>query len=321
MYGAGRVAAWGQQNYYYIYDGLGSIVALVNESGQIIENYAYDEWGVPAGIPSGLNTFGFAGEDYDPVTGLVFLRARYYKPDIGRFVTQDEVVGAQTDPLSWNLYIYARNNPATLTDPSGRFGWLAILAIAFFSGLTAGVTSVATYLVTNIGHWDLAEALFQFGIGFIGGFVGGSVSGVLAGAALKATETAGAITKILVGVASGAAGGMAGGAASRVAFNLFTGRPLGEGLVDSILWGGAMGGLFGGVGAGLSLKVSFFKMRGFSPAFKANQFLGGFGANTWKFIRQQVLSSSSPYYYGRYNNEVIAKTYSPNVPTITLGGL
>jgi len=265
-----------------------------------------------------LNTFGFTREDYDPVTGLLFLRARYYKPDIGRSLTQDEDVEALTDPLAWNLYIYCRNNPVTLVDPSGKVpAILVALAIILLSGVAAGVVSVAVYLaVTPRELWSLNEALFHFGIGFIGGVVAGAVGSAVAGIALKTVAHAGAITKVLVGIASGGLGGMAGGAISQMAFNFFTGRPLVEGLVDSIVWGGAMGALFGGITSALSLKFSFFRMRPgtFLPKFKLMQLSGQIGPNTWKFIRQQVLSSSSPYYYQRYKGEVVAKAYSPKIP-------
>ena len=65
--------------------------------------------------------FGYTDEQTDP-TALVYLRAKYYDPSIGRFLTADSIV---PDPLKsggWNGYIYVGNNPIAFTDPSGHCG-------------------------------------------------------------------------------------------------------------------------------------------------------------------------------------------------------
>jgi RHS repeat-associated protein len=288
----------------------------VDEAGGIIANYAYDEWGVPAGAPSGLNTFGFAGEDYDPVTGLVFLRARYYKPDIGRFVTQDEVVGAQTDPLSWNLYIYARNNPTTLADPSGKFGWVAILIVAIITG----ALSVGTYALVTVaagGEVSWSDVLLHFGTGFIFGLISGGVGALF----FKAASTAQGISKFLIGMASGGLGAGAGGLASRFAANIFTGRPPEEGLFESFVWNAAVGALTGGMGEWLSGRLSFFKMQGRIPGFYPRQIIGYLGPNTWKFVKQQVFQDALGEIISlpRDMAESIEKAYKPT--TLQLGGI
>ena len=61
------------------------------------------------------NRFGFAGELYNPVSALIYLRARFYNPVIGRFLQEDNVY---EDGL--NLYVYCRNNPVRYVDPSGH---------------------------------------------------------------------------------------------------------------------------------------------------------------------------------------------------------
>ena len=67
-------------------------------------------------------TSNTAGEMYDDETGLYYLRARYYDPSVGRFISKDSVEGSITNPLSLNLYTYCVNNPIIYTDPSGCFG-------------------------------------------------------------------------------------------------------------------------------------------------------------------------------------------------------
>jgi RHS repeat-associated protein len=71
--------------------------------------------------------FLFTGEQFDaearPAGDLYYLRARYYDPASGRFLTRDRFTGFATMPQSQNRYSYARNNPTLLVDPYGNFGW------------------------------------------------------------------------------------------------------------------------------------------------------------------------------------------------------
>jgi len=126
--------------FYYHYDGLGSVVAISNNSGKIVERYSYDVFGEPTIRDSGDvtrdssaygNRFMFTGRDYDDETGLYYYRARYYSPAIGRFLSAD-MLGTVPDggyrnqfaattqyEDGMNLYTYVGNNPVMKTDPMG----------------------------------------------------------------------------------------------------------------------------------------------------------------------------------------------------------
>jgi RHS repeat-associated protein len=65
------------------------------------------------------NDYRFTGQQLDVASDLYYLRARYYDPSIGRFMTQDPFTGSMTSPQSMNRYAYAQNNPTLLIDPFG----------------------------------------------------------------------------------------------------------------------------------------------------------------------------------------------------------
>ncbi|MBW2149676.1 MAG: hypothetical protein JRI22_22005 [Deltaproteobacteria bacterium] len=78
--------------YYYHFDGLGSVVALSDSSGSIVEQYSYDVFGEPNRVSDVNNHYLFTGRRFDEETDNYYYRARYYSPEIGRFL--------QTDPLA-----------------------------------------------------------------------------------------------------------------------------------------------------------------------------------------------------------------------------
>ncbi len=105
---------------YYVYDGHGSVVGLANESGKVTDKYVYDAFGnLISSVGSTKNDFLFCGEQFDPVTGLYYLRARYMNPSVGRFITMDSYEGSIDDPVSLHKYLYANANPVSNSDPSG----------------------------------------------------------------------------------------------------------------------------------------------------------------------------------------------------------
>ena len=105
---------------YYVYDGHGSVRALADDSGNVTDKYVYDAFGnLISSVGSTKNDFLFAGEQFDPVTGLYYLRARYMNPSVGTFISMDSYEGSIDDPVSLHKYLYANANPVSNSDPSG----------------------------------------------------------------------------------------------------------------------------------------------------------------------------------------------------------
>jgi RHS repeat-associated protein len=103
---------------YHLNDGLGSVRQLANPVGQVVQGYSFSPFGVPLD-ESGGEPYGFTGEQWDASAGLVYLRARYYDPGVGRFVSKDPWPGDAFRPRSLASYVYVENNPCNLVDLTG----------------------------------------------------------------------------------------------------------------------------------------------------------------------------------------------------------
>jgi RHS repeat-associated protein len=97
----------------FLLDGLGSTLALADSTPTVQTEYTYEPFGATTTIGSGTtNSFAFTGRESDG-TGLYYYRARYYSPTLARFISEDPIAAGD------NLYSYASNSPAVLTDPLG----------------------------------------------------------------------------------------------------------------------------------------------------------------------------------------------------------
>ncbi|XYH93819.1 RHS repeat-associated core domain-containing protein [Sorangium sp. So ce1128] len=114
--------------HYVHVEHLGSIDALTDEDGDVIERRSYDPFGqrrnpvwgerAPASFSS-KTTQGFTGHESDDELGLVNMKGRVYDPKVGRFLTTDPIVSLPAFGQSWNPYSYVLNSPLNFVDPSG----------------------------------------------------------------------------------------------------------------------------------------------------------------------------------------------------------
>ena len=129
--------------YNYLFDGLGSVVALTDSTGAVAKRYSYDPYGaVTAGAGSVDNPWQYASGFYDSGPNTVKFGQRYYDPSIARWTQTDPIdaVGIQQG----NRYLYVGNDPLNAVDPSGASaaGAAALGLGAVSAGL--GCPTVAT---------------------------------------------------------------------------------------------------------------------------------------------------------------------------------
>ena len=150
-----RIGSDGSEHYYHT-DHIGSVVALTDDTETITDRYAYTPFGVSAGGEgTTLNPFTYVGglgvmADAD---GLYFMRARFYEPESGRFLSKDPILGHNYKPQTLNLYAYSSNNSTVFVDPSGKI----TQASAFLVGVLYGQTE-------SIGLHIFGEGLESTGV-------------------------------------------------------------------------------------------------------------------------------------------------------------
>ena len=141
--------------YYYIKNLQGDIMRIVDENGNSIAIYAYDQWGKltqmrkPTSTTVDLvnyNPFLYRGYVYDSDSGLYYLQSRYYDPVTGRFLNADGeevLICQQNSILQANLFTYGYNNPIVTKDVHGNLpGWVV-----------SGIVHVATRMVGGVVGW------------------------------------------------------------------------------------------------------------------------------------------------------------------------
>ncbi len=116
---------------WFLTDELGTARGALDNSGAWVDQTNYDAYGnrmTLEGSPqvvgnSLLDRYGFQGEEVDNLSGLVYYGARFYDPEVGRWLSQDPVRGQAASPLTRNRYLFTRNNPINRGDVDGFFDY------------------------------------------------------------------------------------------------------------------------------------------------------------------------------------------------------
>ena len=130
-------------------DQLGTALYITDESGAITWSGDYFPFGAEYSSTGTPDRYRFTQHELDPDTALVYAKARYYHPTIGRFISTDPVGGSVGSSQSWNRYAYVLNNPLKYTDFDGQLPVIPIV-IGFIFAVAGG----AEYANTPTGPQD-----------------------------------------------------------------------------------------------------------------------------------------------------------------------
>lgn len=160
---------------YYHQDALGSTRVLSDARGVTVASFSYTPYGtIAARTGTETTPLGYAGEQTDPESGLQYLRARYYDPATGQFLTRDPLVDQTGQP-----YAYADGNPTNNTDPTGNIALpsptqIATRYVGFVDHVTGGATSGVRDSLGLNGGLDKCSLDYQ-GAGTVGDVTAGAL--------------------------------------------------------------------------------------------------------------------------------------------------
>ena len=110
---------------YFHPNHLGSVKLITLNDGTVETFYKYDPYGKLLEDKSNnwdVYKYKYTGQEADSTTDLYNYGARFYDPDLGRFITPDTIVPDPTNSQMYNRYMYANNNPMRYNDPTGHEG-------------------------------------------------------------------------------------------------------------------------------------------------------------------------------------------------------
>ena len=198
LYGATGITGFthktanGSTNYYYRKNLQGDIVEIYKDNGTLCAEYAYDAWGnctiLSATDNIGeINPYRYRGYYWDEEIALYYLNARYYDPEVGRFISQDSIKYLAPETLNGiNLFAYCLNNPVMETDPDGTF-WFTFLTAAI-GAVVGAISGAIDYAINHEGEFDGNELLKKVVAGAASGAVAGFVIGITKGKGIKAAS-------------------------------------------------------------------------------------------------------------------------------------
>ena len=166
VYGYGLVQQIDSANgaHYYHFDPTGSTLALSDAAGALTDRYAYTPYGETTSSGTTVNPFKYVGKlgVVDDGNGLHYMRARFYRADIARFMSLDPMAGSPRTPQTLNRYAYASGNPVMGVDPSGLFSvaeavtWVTGLDDYFFEDEVKAATEITNASNEYSKEFDLA---------------------------------------------------------------------------------------------------------------------------------------------------------------------
>ncbi len=179
-------------------DPLGTALYITDEAGSVTWSGDYYPFGAEYSSVGTADRYRFTQHELDTNTVLVYAKARYYHPAIGRFISTDPVGGDQSSSQSWNRYAYVENNPLNMVDPDGQLANWAVGAL-----IGAAIGGGGELIRQAVAGEDIN--IRNIGAAAAGGLVSGAIAGGTFGASLIAQ--AGVRGAVIAGSVSNVAGG------------------------------------------------------------------------------------------------------------------
>ncbi|WP_246741468.1 RHS repeat-associated core domain-containing protein [Bradyrhizobium aeschynomenes] len=199
---------------YFHTDHLGSISAISDQNGLLVERLSYDAWGKrrnvdgtddTTGSITSQTTRGFTDHEELSVAGLIHMNGRIYDPLLARFTSADTVTESPFSTQGWNRYSYVGNDPLTFTDPSGHC-FLGCFWNAIGKAVSGAWKAVTHFFQTNaiarailqIGATIMLNAVLPgLGLGLAAGSFGLAVTSAAGGAMIATGLSGGNIGQVL----------------------------------------------------------------------------------------------------------------------------
>ena len=174
----GRVAVvdYNGESYRYMHNLQGDVIALVDEIGNKVVEYWYDAWGKPTNVTGSmaetlgvLQPFRYRGYVWDEEVGLYYLRSRYYRSQLGRFINSDTMIDE-------NIYCYCNNAITICHDNDGTLTEVIINGKTFYGeyyGLSEDLASAIDIILADeksyayskcIGRNEKGKKIYKYGI-------------------------------------------------------------------------------------------------------------------------------------------------------------
>ncbi|MRX40067.1 hypothetical protein GJU43_12340 [Flavobacterium sp. LC2016-23] len=255
-------------------DYLGSILAISDEAGNLVEQRHFDAWGILTNGALSVLDRGYTSHEHFTELGIIHMNGRLYDPLQRRFLNADENIQDPYNTQCYNKYGYVTNNPLLFNDPSGEIGLgegiLASIIIgaiigtaSYMIGVTAAIMNGADASLSLSGmlksaFWGAVSGAVTFGIGSCFTVAGTGANTVFAsslkGAKFLVQAAAHGVAQgVMAMVQSGGSGFLSGAAAGFFGSLGATAWSSGPGkFANSAVGTIAFGALSGGVGAELT---------------------------------------------------------------------
>lgn len=174
--------------YHGYYDAQGSLIALTDNSGNVLARYAYDPWGKRVGAanwaysPTYTSTLnidrGYTMHEHLDEFDLINMNGRVYDPAVAQFLSPDPYIQDAGNWLNYNRYAYCYNNPTRYVDPDGEFAVTAfLLGMVASAAIDYGNQVAFNYLNGYKGKKAWVDQVDFFDVA-VSGIVGGVTAGI-----------------------------------------------------------------------------------------------------------------------------------------------